>query len=196
MLWEFNWGLIAEVAVFLSIAFLALPLGIALNCDSLAKRAKSKLSRERALFRKEQGNAISKEYDKLGQLLAEAAGKGLDESEEEDIAKCYKSVKRLRKMISGYVKGLRAIDRWRTRSSILRLGCLCPAIFIFLSAALCGVAWSLEASELMVPLWFSSDFSFYGLYFNHFLLILAAVSFILGVYFGAKTLWVTLARSK
>jgi hypothetical protein len=196
MLWEFNWGLVAEVAFFLSITFLALPLGIAFNCESLAKRAKNRLSKERALFRKEQGNAISREYDRLGQLLAKAAGNGSDESEEKDIVECYKSVRHLRKMIGKYVKGLKDIARWRTRSSILILGVLCSGICIFLSAILSGSAWSLEETELFVPVWYSGYSHFYCVYLNHFLLILAAVSFILGVYFGARTLWVTLARSK
>jgi len=194
MFWELlDWKIIAGAVFWLSLAFFALPGVIASQCESLANRAKGRLSNERASFRKEQGKTISQEYNKLGQLLAGAIKKGPDESKEKDIAECYKSVRRLRKMINKYVKGLKEIARWRTRSSILILGVLCSAIFIFLSASLSGLAWSLGETELIVPLWLTGC---PYIYLNHFLLILATVSIILGIYFGAKTLWVTLARSE
>jgi hypothetical protein len=194
MFWEFfDWKIIAQAMFGLSIALFTLPGGIIFKCEYLANRAKGRLSNERASFRKEWGNTIAEEYNKLGQLFARTAEKGSDESEEKDIEECYKSIKRLRKMIIKYVKGLRAINRWRTRSSILKLGVVYSAICLGLSAILSGLAWGLAESDLYLPLWITGC---PYIYLNHTLLILAAVSLILGVYFGARTLRVTLARSK
>ena len=193
MLWELDWQSVAEGMLWLGLALLALPGAILYKCESLADRAKERLDNQRTSFRKVQDNIISQEYQNLSRLLAKVVDKDPVESNEKDIAELIKPIRQFRKTINKYAKGLKDMGKWRTRSSIFLRGVLCSGICIILSAVLSGLAKSLSESELAVPLWVTG---YPWVYLNHFLLILALASTILGIYFGVKTLLVAFARSE
>jgi len=196
LFWELDWKFVAEAMFFVGIGLLALPIGIAIACESLASRAKGRLDSERASFRNIQDEVISQEYQKLSQLLTSAINKDPDESNERDIAEFRESIRQFGKMINQYVKGLKNTSKWRTRSSILLRGVLWPGIFIFLTITLSVLARILSDSELWLPIWPQGGGQYIYIYLNHLFLILALMFIISGIYFGAKILWVTLARSE